>query len=297
MPETPHLSAATPSPPERSPWETVAIIGVGLIGGSIGRALLERGLARRVVGIGRNAARLKNVKKIGAITDTSLDLAKGVSEADVVIVCTPVDLIAEQAVAAVEHAPAHALVSDAGSTKHQIVSAVEKKLRGRGHFVGSHPMAGSEKAGAAESRADLFEGKVVVVTPSKRTPAADAEAIGEFWASLGARVLMMGPDAHDRAVAATSHLPHLLASILAGVTLAEDAPLVASGWLDTTRIAGGDPELWRQIFQSNDKHLLEALKRFEKQLTAARRALEKGDAARLTKLLAQGKAVRDALGN
>jgi len=281
----------------RSAWETVAIVGVGLIGGSIGRGLLERGLARRVVGIGRNAAKLKNAKKLGAITEHSLDLGVGVAAADVVVLCTPVEMIAEQAVAAVEHAPAHALVTDAGSTKQKIVAAVEKQLRGRGRFVGSHPMAGSEKTGAAEARADLFDGKAVVVTPTKRTPLGDAESIGEFWASLGARVLMMTPDAHDRAVAATSHLPHLLASVLAAVTRPEDAPLVASGWLDTTRVAAGDAELWRQILQSNDKHLLAALVRFEKQLTAARRALERGDGARLTKLLVQGKAIRDALGN
>lgn len=291
------MSAPASTPPARSAWETVAIVGVGLIGGSIGRGLLERGLARRVVGIGRNAAKLKNAKKLGAITDHSLDLAEGVAAADVVVLCTPVEMIAAQAGAAVEHAPAHALVTDAGSTKQKIVAAVEKQLRGRGHFVGSHPMAGSEKTGAAESRADLFDGKVVVVTPTKRTPPADAESIGEFWASLGARVLMMTPDAHDRAVAATSHLPHLLASVLAAVTRQEDAPLVASGWLDTTRVAAGDAELWRQILQSNDKHLLAALVRFEKQLTAARRALEQGDGARLTKLLVQGKAIRDALGN
>lgn len=291
------MSAATPSPPARSAWETVAIVGVGLIGGSVGRGLLERGLARRVIGIGRNAARLKNAKKLGAISDSSLDLARGVAEANVVVLCTPVELIAEQAIEAVHHAPAHALVTDAGSTKQRIVAEVEKKLRGRGHFVGSHPMAGSEKAGVAESRADLFAGKAVIVTPTKRTVPADAEAVGEFWASLGARVLMMSPDEHDRAVAATSHLPHLLASVLAAVTRQEDAPLIATGWLDTTRVAAGDAELWRQIFAANDKHLLAALTRFEKQLTAARRALEQGDGARLTKLLAQGKAVRDALGN
>lgn len=291
------MSAATSPPPARAAWETVALVGVGLIGGSIGRGLLERGLARRVIGIGRSAARLKDAQQLGALTASSLDLAAGVSEADVVVLCTPVELIAEQAVAAVAHAPAHALVTDAGSTKGQIVAAVEKKLRGRGHFVGSHPMAGSEKAGVAESRPDLFEGKAVVVTPTKRTAPVDAERVGEFWASLGARVLMMTPDAHDRAVAATSHLPHLLASALAAVTREEDMPLVANGWLDTTRIAAGDAELWRQIFQSNDKYLLQALTRFEKQLTAARRALERGDGARLTQLLAQGKAVRDALGN
>lgn len=291
------MPAETSSPNVRANWDAVAIIGVGLIGSSIGLALRERGLARRVIGIGRDAAKLRTAKKLGAVTETSLEIAKGVADADLVVVCTPVEHIAEHALLAAQHAPAGALITDAGSTKQRIVAAVERKLPDLARFVGSHPMAGSERSGAAEGRADLFAGKVVVVTPSKRTPAKDAESIGEFWAALGARVFMMTPEAHDRAVAATSHLPHLLASVLASVTRAEDAPLVASGWSDTTRVAGGDAELWRQIFQSNDKQVLDALKRFEKQLASARRALERGDGARLTKILAQGKAVRDALGN
>jgi prephenate dehydrogenase len=291
------LSAAAPPPPAQPPWDTVAIVGVGLIGGSIGRALLERGLAREVVGIGRNAARLREAKKIGAVTTGTLDLAKGVAAANLVVVCTPVERIAEQVLAVAEHAPAHSLITDAGSTKQQIVAAVEKAGKGRVRFVGSHPMAGSEKAGVKESRAELFVGRAVIVTPTRRTASDDAAAVGEFWAALGARVFMMSPDAHDKTVAATSHLPHLIASVLAGVTRVDDAPLVATGWLDTTRVAGGDAELWRQILQSNETHVLEALTRFEKQLSAARRALEKGDGARLAKLLAQGKAVRDALGN
>ncbi len=278
-------------------WDTVAIVGVGLIGGSIGQALRERGLARQVVGIGRSAASLRTAKKVGAVTSTTLDLARGVSRADLVVVCTPVERIAEHLLAAAQHAPPGALLTDAGSTKQRIVAAVEKKLPAGRRFVGSHPMAGSEKNGAGESSADLFVGRAVIVTPTRKTADAAAQAVGEFWSALGARVFMMSPDAHDRAVAATSHLPHLIASVLAGISRTEDAPLIASGWLDTTRVAGGDVELWRQILQSNDQQVLEALARFEKQLTAARRALERGDGARLAKLLAQGKAVRDALGN
>lgn len=278
-------------------WDTVAIVGVGLIGGSIGRALLERGLAKQVVGIGRRATSLRAAKKVGAVTATTMDLVRGVARANLVVVCTPVEQIATQALVAVNHAPAGALITDAGSTKQQIVAAVEKKLPPGGRFVGSHPMAGSEKSGPGEARAELFVGRAVIVTPTKKTSAADTEAVGEFWAALGARVFMMSPEAHDRAVAGTSHLPHLISALLAAVTRSEDAPLIAGGWLDTTRVAGGDPELWRQILQSNDTQVLAALAQFEKQLSSARRALERGDGARLAKLLAQGKAVRDALGN
>jgi prephenate dehydrogenase len=291
------LASAAPLTTAPPAWDTVAIVGVGLIGGSIGRALLERGLAKQVVGIGRRAASLRAAKKVGAVTSTTLDLARGVARANLVVVCTPVEQIAAQALVALNHAPAGALITDAGSTKQQIVAAVEKKLSPGGRFVGSHPMAGSEKSGPGEARADLFVGRAVIVTPTKKTPAADTEAVGEFWAALGARVFMMSPEAHDRAVAGTSHLPHLISALLAAVTRSEDAPLIAGGWLDTTRVAGGDPELWRQILQSNDQQVLAALAQFEKQLSSARRALERGDGARLAKLLAQGKAVRDALGN
>lgn len=291
------MASAASIPTVPPTWDQVAIVGVGLIGGSIGRALLERGLARRVVGIGRRPASLRAAKKVGAATSTTLDLARGVSRANFVVICTPVEMIAEQAIFCAQHAAAGAIITDAGSTKQRIVAAVEKVLPPGGHFVGSHPMAGSEKNGPSEARADLFEGRAAIVTPTRKTAAEDVQAVGEFWAALGAQVLMMTPEEHDRAVAATSHLPHLIASVLASVTRTEDGPLVAGGWLDTTRVAAGDAELWRQILQSNDEHVLAALAKFEKQLTAARRALERGDGTRLAKLLAQGKAVRDALGN
>lgn len=287
--------ASTPTVP--ATWDTVAIVGVGLIGGSVGRALLERGLAKQVIGVGRRAASLRAAKQLGAVTSTTRDLARGVAQSDLIVVCTPVERIPLDTLAAAEHAPAHALITDAGSTKGRLVAAIEKELPAGRRFVGSHPMAGSEKSGVAESSGSLFVGRAVIVTPSRKTADADAQAVGEFWSALGARVFLMSPEAHDRAVAATSHLPHLIASVLAGISRAEDVPLIASGWLDTTRVAGGDAELWRQILQSNDQRVLESLARFEKQLSAARRALERGDGARLAKLLAQGKAVRDALGN
>lgn len=279
------------------PWDVVAIVGVGLIGGSVGQALLERGLARQVVGVGRKPSSLRAAKKAGAITSSTLDLSRGVSRAELVVVCTPVEQIAGHVIAAAQAAPPQAFITDAGSTKQRLVAAVEQALPAQARFVGSHPLAGSEKNGPAEARADLFVGRAAVVTPTRRTSAANVQAAGEFWASLGASVLIMSPEEHDRAVAATSHLPHLVASVLASITRAEDAPLVAGGWLDTTRVAAGDAELWRQILQSNDQRVLAALAKFEKQLSAARRALERGDGAPLAKILARGKAVRDALGN
>jgi prephenate dehydrogenase len=278
-------------------WNTVAIVGVGLIGGSIGLALRERKLAENVIGVGRRAASLKRAKEIGAITSTALKIEQGVADADVVIVCTPVGEIAKQVLEVAAACSEKTLITDAGSTKGAIATKVQAELpRGR-RFVGSHPLAGSEKNGAAFARADLFDGRVVVVTPSKQTKADDAQATGDFWSSLGATVLMMSPDAHDKALAGTSHVPHLIASAAAASTQKSDLPLSASGWRDLTRIAAGDPELWTQILLENQAHVLKSLGRFEKTVAAFRAALERGDRRKLLQLLTEGKSVRDALGN
>jgi prephenate dehydrogenase len=158
-------------------------------------------------------------------------------------------------------------------------------------------LAGGEKNGVEFARADLFEGKVVVVTPTLKTEPADLQAVSEFWQSLGANVISMSPDAHDRALATTSHLPHLVASAAAQITPATELQLTAGGWRDLTRIASGDPELWSQILLDNCTSILNSLAGFEKTMAEFRAALEKADAAKLRQLLMEGKLRRDALGN
>ncbi|HVX62384.1 MAG TPA: prephenate dehydrogenase [Pirellulales bacterium] len=276
-------------------WDTVAIVGVGLIGGSIGLGLRERGLARRVVGIGRRESTLKAARQAGAVTSTTLDLAKGVSNAELVVICTPVGRIVTDVRAASEACPQDCLITDAGSTKAEIVSALEGKSLGRARFIGSHPLAGSEKSGPTAAVGDLFLGKTVIVTPTRATRKQDYTALFAFWTDLGANVVSMSAAAHDRILAATSHLPHLAASALAAATPAADLEFAAGGWLDTTRIAAGDPELWQQIFLANQTHILSALGRYEKSLAALRRALERGDGKKLKELLLQAKRRRDAL--
>jgi prephenate dehydrogenase len=164
-------------------------------------------------------------------------------------------------------------------------------------FVGSHPLAGSEKTGSEAARADLFEGRVVVVTESEVSDHDAVDTIEDFWQSLGATVVRMSPAEHDAALARTSHLPHLLASALAIATPDDLLPLTAGGWCDTTRIAASDPELWRQIFLANRVHTLKALADFETVLLSLRAAVEQADADRLTALLAEGKRRRDAVGS
>ncbi len=278
-------------------WDTVAIVGVGLIGASIGLALRERGLAKHVIGIGRNADSLRRTRDAGAVSETTTSLTEGVSQAQLVIVCTPVDLIVEHVTLSAAACPPDALITDAGSTKAQIVKQLKSSLPNGVAFVGSHPLAGSEKTGAEHARADLFDGRVVVVTPTKKTSEDNAQRTADVWSALGASVMFMSPAAHDKAVAATSHLPHVLASALARITMPPDMPLTAGGWRDTTRIAGGDGELWTQILGQNRDNVLSALSRFEKSIAAFRSALEKDNPRQLTKLLTEAKRIRDAVGS
>ncbi len=279
--------------------KSVAIVGVGLIGGSIGLALRRSGLAGEVIGIGRpqSRAKLEHAKQLGAITSSAPDLQQGVANADFVVVCTPVSTIADIVLEAASAAPPHALLTDAGSTKASIVATVEAALPSSKHFVGSHPLAGSEKTGVEFARPDLFDDRVVVVTPGNQTKPEDTEAVSEFWSSLGASVLRLSPDAHDAVLAGTSHLPHLIASALAGVTPADHLNLTAGGWRDVTRIAAADPALWTQILLENRVHVLKSLTGFEKTVQAIRSAIEREDAAQLRALLTEGKQVRDALGD
>jgi prephenate dehydrogenase len=278
-------------------WERVAIVGVGLIGGSIGKDLLERGLTRDVVGIGRRESTLRTAKKMGAVTTTTLTLERGVVGADLIIVCTPVGRIAEDVRRVAAACPPTALITDAGSTKAAIVAELEGSLPAETRFVGSHPLAGGEKSGPAAATAGLFVDRTVVVTPGANTRLDDERAVSDFWKSLGAKVVRMTADEHDRVIAATSHLPHLAASALAACMKKDGQALVARGWLDTTRIAAGDPALWKQILQVNRAHVLTALGRYEKVLALLRDALERGDEAALEQILLEAKRTRDALGS
>jgi prephenate dehydrogenase len=284
-------------------FDTVAIVGVGLIGGSIGLAVRERKLAQRVIGIGRNEAKLEAAQQLGAIDAGTTVLAHGVEEAQLVVVATPVDSIADFVSQAAGASANRSLITDAGSTKKELVSTVEALLvdrRDGPRFVGSHPLAGDHRTGVEFARSDLFEGRKVVVTPTEKTHRAAVVEVGGFWQSLGAEVVVMSPAEHDEALAATSHLPHLIASALTLSTPKELLPLAASGWRDTTRVAGGDPEMWRAIFATNRQEVLEALKRFERWTAEIREILALGQDDRLLRILERAKwmkANRDTLGD
>ena len=259
------------------PLRTVAIVGVGLIGGSIGRTLRARGLAERVVGIGRHEAKLAEAVALGAIDTATTELSRGVAEADVVVICTPVTEIAAAVRSAAAHGPKEMLVTDAGSTKRRIVEAVEADPLGRAVFVGGHPIAGSERKGAAHARPDLFEGRACVLTPTRRTPADRLQRAREFWSRLGCRLFEMDPATHDDALALTSHLPHAVAAALAAAIPAEVLSLAAGAYRDGTRVAASDAALWTGIFRENRMPVIEALGEFQDRLSHFKQALMADD--------------------
>jgi prephenate dehydrogenase len=278
-------------------FDTVAIVGVGLIGGSIGLAARKLGLAERVVGIGRRQTSLRTARRVGAVTNTTIDLAKGVADADLVIVCSPVGRIEDHVRTAAEHCPPDTLITDTGSTKESIVEALDGGLPRGCRFLGGHPLAGSEKAGPSHARAGLFEGRIAILTPTRNTLPTDYDLIEQFWSALGSVVIQMPADEHDRALAITSHLPHAVAVALAATLPEDHFRLSGTGFQDTARLAAGSPELWSQIFSLNRDNVLVALSLFEEQLALVRTAIQRNDRSALENLLKKAKSNRDALGN
>lgn len=279
----------------------VTIVGVGLIGGSIGLALRRRHPDVRVFGSGSRHETLVEAKRIGAVSDIADTVESAASDSDLIIVCAPVDHIAEVVQKLVPACRAGTLLTDAGSTKLAIVQSLSATVTETWpagvEFIGSHPIAGNEKKGPQHARADLFEDRTVVLTPTSETTPVNLARLKEFWTSLGSRVVEMTAAEHDQALATTSHLPHLLAAAIAATTPERYVTLTAGGWQDTTRIAGGDPALWRQILLSNRENVLAALAQFRGELEAWRTALENQDATELERLLTEAKRIRDAVGS
>ncbi len=283
-----------PSPP----WPTVAIVGVGLIGGSVGLAVKARGLAGRVIGIGRTPKSLAEARARGAVDDTTTDLATGVAEADLVVVAAAVSAIPSLLDAVDAAARRGTLLTDAGSTKRSIVSAWERRRKSRRcRFVGAHPIAGSHRTGPGAADGGLFTGRVTVVTPGPATPEKDAREAAEFWSALGSTVFVMGPREHDRILAATSHAPHLIAAALAAATPADALRFTAGGWRDSTRIAAGDPDLWADILLDNATEVTRTLARVRRVTERLAAALDAGDRRAIVEILRRAKERRDALGS
>lgn len=279
--------------------QQLTIVGVGLLGGSVAKAARSGGLARRIVGVGRDAERLRPAVDDGTLDLATTDLGAGVREADLVLLAAPVLAIEGLLERVWRAAPDGALVTDVGSTKRNIVRAAERLAAARPlAFVGSHPLAGSEQAGYRVARADLFRGATVVVTPTEKTELAALKKTTELWEALGARVTSLDPETHDRTVAAISHLPHLIACALVdGAGRVEPAALdlAARGFRDTTRIAAGDPDMWTEIFLANRDALTAGIEAFREALSDLQRIIDGGATDVLRAELARIKTIRERL--
>ncbi len=280
------------------PFGTVAIVGVGLIGGSLGMALKSRRLARRVVGIGRSRERLELARALGAVDRVETDLAAGVGGADVVVLCTTVGHILESLPTILAAARPGAVVTDVGSTKGMIVA----RAGGAPRFVGGHPMAGSEQAGVEAAAATLFEEATWAITPADGADAEATRVVEAMARSVGASTLTLTPGAHDAMLAVTSHLPHVLASALMRRAVAaradypETAQLTAGSFADATRVAASPPEIWRDVCLTNRDALLDALRGFRGELDLLEEAVAGGDAARIEAFFAAGAAAKRGWG-
>jgi len=272
----------------------VTIIGVGLLGGSAGLAIKAHDPSVRIAGVGRRKAGLDAALAAGTIDTAHLDATEPIAESDMVILATPVGAFEKHLRAVAPHLKDGAVVTDVGSTKAAVVRAAERVMGRGGAFVGSHPMAGSEHKGVAFARADLFSGATCIITPTAHTPASLARRIEGFWQDLGMRTVRMTPAAHDRAVARVSHLPHALAALLMLLPAKDDLTVAATGFRDATRLAGGDPEMWRDVFATNRKAILAAIDSFDQSLMQLRDLLELGDAPGIEKFFRAARTRREA---
>jgi len=277
----------------RPSFDTIAIVGVGLLGGSIAAAVKAKGLVRRVVGVGRNSQRLDAAQSAGLIDAASTEI--GNCKAELIVVCTPVDLIADGVRSAAATADAGTLITDVGSIKGNICRALDGALPDGVTFIGSHPLAGSEKQGHRHADAELFVRSVCVITPDASAAVVQVNKLTSFWETLGATVVRLSAEEHDQILAETSHVPHVVAAALASSLQNENSQFVASGFRDATRIAAGDPNLWSAILLNNVDAVLDSLDSFRDQLASLRHAIENRDTQTLQNLLRNAKRNRDEL--
>jgi prephenate dehydrogenase len=280
-------------------FNRLAIIGVGLIGGSVALALKQAGQTGRIVGIGRNRDDLQEALRLGVV-DEIADTSEAVRDADAVLLATPVGQFPAIMQAIAPHLHPQAVVTDAGSTKGDVIAAAQANLGAHlARFVPAHPIAGAEKSGVAAARAELFVGKNVVLTPLAENSGADVDKVEALWRGCGANVCRMTPQTHDAVFAAVSHLPHVLA-----FTLVEDIArrpnadqlfsFAAGGFRDFSRIAGSSPEMWRDICLANRDAMLQELDAYTAQLAQIRGLIEAGDGENLAALFEHARNARNA---
>ncbi len=267
-------------------FSRIAVCGVGLLGGSIGLALRRAGFAGRIVGLGRRAESIDAALNFGTIDEGTLEPAEALSGSDLAILATPVGTFPKLLQQCERHLPPAAVITDVGSTKQQVVDWAADALADPSRFVGAHPIAGSDRRGPQYARADLFDSACCILTPTRKTDPGTADAAEAFWRSLGMWTVRMTPARHDAALAKVSHLPHVLASCLMRTAGRTDQDLSGPGFLDVTRIAGGDPAMWRDILLTNRKQVMAAIEALDGELQTLRGLLESEDGPAIQRFLA-----------
>jgi prephenate dehydrogenase len=271
----------------------VAILGVGLLGGSVALAIRRAQPQSTVVGYARSKEKCELLERSGVVDAAVGSIAEACHDCDAVVVAAPVDRIAAMVIEAASHSPESCLITDVGSTKRGIVAAVSADQVAAQRFVPAHPIAGSEKSGAQHASATLFEGKVVVLTPAERADAKLVEKADHFWRLTGGQTLYLSADAHDAHLAAVSHVPHLVSALVARMADPEARSLVGSGWQDITRVAAGDPTLWTAICQENRHAIGQQLERLASELDDLRRVIDDRDDEALRSWLAAAKRMKE----
>lgn len=256
-------------------FKKISIIGVGLIGGSIGLAVKKCKLAGEVVGLTSCKTTLKRAVRSKAIDKGSLDLGECVKDSDLVILAVPVTEIKNIITLISPHLKKGCIVTDVASTKQEVVKIAEQILPKEIFFVGSHPMAGSEKRGVDFARANLFKDSVLILTPTTKTNKKCLNKVNRFWRELGARVVSLSPKKHDEVVASVSHLPHAIAVSLMNAVTASELKFAAGGFKDVTRIAKSSEMIWWGIFASNSKEIVKKIDIFIEELNEFKKALKK----------------------
>ncbi len=280
-------------------WEKITLVGVGLLGGSLGLAVKERRLASRVVGYVRRKASVTECEQAGAVDGADTDLLRCVEGADLVVLCTPIAQMVDLTTQMLPSLKSGCIVTDVGSVKGTVVSALEPLIGKTGaHFIGSHPMAGAEKMGVAAARANLFEGAICAITPTPKSAPDILSKLEQLWRDVGAKTVRLSPDLHDDLVSRSSHLPHVVAAELANYILSpvhpkEQGMLCANGFRDTTRIASGSPEMWRDISLANRKNLARVLGVFIEDLQEFQHALDNQDVKAIEEFFSKAKERRD----
>jgi len=280
-------------------FQRIALIGFGLIGGSIARAARAQGLVGDIVTTARSAKTRARVAELGLVDSVVETNAEAVKDADLVILCIPVGACGPVAQEIAAHLKPGAIVSDVGSVKGAVVRDMAPHLPASAHFVPAHPVAGTEHSGPDSGFAELFINRWCILTPPEGTDRNAVERLRGFWAALGAKVEIMTPDHHDLVLAITSHLPHLIAYTIVGtadelaqVTSSEVIKFSAGGFRDFTRIAASDPTMWRDVFLANKDAVLEMLGTFTEDLSKLTRAIRRGDGEALFEHFTRTRAIR-----